>query len=48
MNLSNDVVDFPIFRIMCGKIKKELGQQAQKLKQAILEAISNYCINAVE
>ena len=48
MNLSNDVVDFPIFRIMCGKIKKELGAQADKLKQSILEAISNYCVSAVD
>jgi hypothetical protein len=36
MNLSNDVVDFPIFRVMTGKMKKELGDKALSIRNYIL------------
>ncbi|PCI27099.1 hypothetical protein COB52_05370 [Candidatus Kaiserbacteria bacterium] len=48
MNLSNGIVEFPIFRVMAGKMKKELGDKVNKLKEEILKAIAKYCINSVE
>jgi septum formation topological specificity factor MinE len=48
MNLSNDIVDFPIFRVMAGQMKKELGDKVSKLKEEILKAISHYCQKSVE
>jgi hypothetical protein len=32
MNLSNDIVDFPLFRIMTAEMKKGLGKTADKIK----------------
>ena len=43
MTLANDVVDFPLFRIMTKEMKEGLGKQADKIKQTLLEAINKYC-----
>jgi len=43
MTLSEDEVDFRVFRIMAKEMKKELGDQAMKHKERILDATYNYC-----
>jgi len=46
-NTSNDYVDFPIFKIEAKSLKEKLAEQAQKIKNSILEATHNYCIKTV-
>jgi len=43
MNLSNDVVDFPLFRVMAQNMKNNLGHQADKIKEKLLEGVYRYC-----
>ena len=47
MNLSNDIVDFPLFRVMASEMKKGLGSRALKIKEALLTRISKYCKDTV-
>jgi len=47
MTLTEDEVDFRIFRVMTKKLKNELGEQANKIKDRILEATYNYCVETV-
>jgi hypothetical protein len=47
MTLSEDEVDFRIFRIMAKKLKDELGETAMKHKKSILDATYNYCTETV-
>ena len=47
MTLSEDEVDFRIFRVISKKLKEELGDQANKIKDRILEATYNYCTETV-
>lgn len=47
-NLSNDVVDFPLFRVMAGKMKEQLSHQAAKIKEKLLENVYNYCKKTVD
>jgi hypothetical protein len=48
LNISNDVVDFPLFRVMAGNMKASLSQQAAKIKDKLLENVYNYCKKTVE
>lgn len=48
LNLSNDVVDFPLFRVMAGKMKEQLSHQAAKIKEKLLESVYNYCKKTVD
>lgn len=43
MNLSNDIVDFPLFRVMAQNMKNNLGHQAEKIKEKLLEGVYKYC-----
>jgi len=43
MNLSNDVVDYPLFRVMAQNMKTNLGNQAEKIKEKLLEGVYKYC-----
>ena len=47
MNLSNDIVNFPIFRVEAATLKRNLAQQAQKIKDSILKATKDWCIKIV-
>lgn len=47
MTLSEDEVDYRIFRVMAKKLKEELGDQAMKHKERILDATYNYCTETV-
>jgi dynein heavy chain len=47
MNLSNAEVDFNIFRVDAGKLKSKMCQRAESIKQAILKATYEYCVNTV-
>jgi dynein heavy chain len=42
-NLSNDVEDFTLFRVMASSMKTNLSRQAEKLKDKLLEGINQYC-----
>lgn len=48
MNLSNDVVDYPMFRVMAAKMKDQLSNQAKKIKETLLENVYTYCKKTVE
>lgn len=48
MNLSNDIVDFPLFRVMAQNMKNNLGHQAEKIKEKLLEGVYKYCQKSVE
>jgi hypothetical protein len=47
MTLSEDEVDFRIFRVMAKKLKDELGDAAMKHKDRILDATYNHCTETV-
>jgi hypothetical protein len=47
MTLSEDEVDFRIFRVMAKEMKRDLGDQAMKHKERILDATYNYCTETV-
>ena len=47
MTLSEDEVDYRIFRVMSKKLKEQLGEEANKIKERILEATYNYCTDTV-
>ena len=48
LNLSNDVVDYPLFRVMASKMKEQLSNQASKIKDKLLENVYGYCKKTVE
>jgi len=43
LTLSEDEVSFKIFKVAAKKLKNELGEQALKCKEKILEATYQYC-----
>jgi hypothetical protein len=47
MTCSEDEVDFRIYRVMAKKLKSQLGEQAKKTKQTILDAVYQYCNDTV-
>jgi dynein heavy chain len=48
MNLSNDIIDFPIFRVEAKELKLKLAKQANDLKNRILEKVAKWCKDSVE
>ena len=48
LNLSNDVVDYPMFRVMAAKMKEQLSHQANKVKETLLENVYTFCKKTVE
>lgn len=47
MTLSEDEVDFRIFRVIAKNLKEELGDQANKIKEKILDQTYKYCTDTV-
>lgn len=47
MTLSEDEVNFRIFRVMAKKIKEQLGDAADKIRIAVLDATYNHCVTTV-
>jgi hypothetical protein len=47
MTLSEDEVDFRIFRVMSKKLKSQLGDKALEWKTMILDATYNFCTESV-
>jgi len=47
MTLSEDEVDYRIFRVMCKKLKQQLGDEAQKIMDKIIEATYQHCVDTV-
>ena len=48
MNISNDVVDYPFFRVMAGELKLKLAEAANSLKMKILKGCEDWCRNTVQ
>lgn len=48
MTLSEDDVDFRIFRVSTNRLKQELGDQAKQVKERILQATYDYCASTVQ
>ena len=47
MNLSNDIVDFPLFRVIATGMKTGLSHQAFKIKDKLQKQVSEWCKNSV-
>lgn len=47
MTLSEDEVDFRIFRVMAKRLKEQLAEAAAKIKQEILDATYKHCTDTV-
>lgn len=47
MTLSEDEVDYRLFRVMAKKLKTQLGDKALEWKNMILDATYNYCVDTV-
>lgn len=48
MNISNDVEDYPFFRVMAGELKTKLSEAANSLKLKILKGCEEWCRNTVQ
>ncbi len=48
LNLTSDTVDFPIFRLLAANAKEYLSHQAEKIRNALLDAVYLYCQKSVE
>ena len=47
MNLSNDYVDTPMFRVQAQKLKDTLSQAALKLRNRVIESVEKWCNDTV-
>jgi len=47
MTLSQDEVDFRVFQVVCKKMKQELGDKANQIKDLILTETYKYCNKTV-
>lgn len=47
LNLSNDIVDYPLFRVMAQNMKQNLSHQAFKIREKLLESVLKYCNKSV-
>jgi dynein heavy chain, axonemal len=47
MNLSNDFIDTPMFRVECKKIKQTLYDQAIKIRDKLIDNVTKWCADTV-
>jgi dynein heavy chain len=47
LNLSNDTVDFPIFRVQAHDLKTKLAKIANDIKTSVLKRIDQWCVDSV-
>jgi hypothetical protein len=47
MTISEDYVNFKIYRVVTKKMKEELGDQALKIRDRILDSTYAYCNESV-
>lgn len=47
LNISNDNIDFTMFRVLAQKIKSELYNQCHAIKTKLLEAVDQWCKDSV-
>jgi hypothetical protein len=47
LNLSNDFIDTPMFRVQAQKLKETLSQAALKLRNRLIEAVEKWCNDTV-
>ena len=48
MTLSEDEVDFRVFRVVCKKMKQQLAEEAEKIKTKILDETYNWVVSTVD
>ena len=48
LNISNDVVDFPIFQVRAQDLKQRLAKEANGIKTALIERVYQWCGDAVK
>lgn len=48
MTCSEDVVSYRVFSVACKKLKQQLGDEANKIKERVLEETYNWCVATVE
>jgi hypothetical protein len=48
LNISNNLNDFPMFRVKAEKLKRSLAGFARKLKKRICEKTYDWCTSSVE
>jgi dynein heavy chain len=48
MTCSEDIVSYRVFSVVCKKLKQQLGDEANKIKERILEETYNWCVTTVE
>ena len=48
LNISNDIVDFPIFQVEAGNLKIELAKEANRIKQKLIERVYQWCSDSVK
>ena len=48
LNISNDVVNFPIFQVKAGDLKQKLAKEANAIKMKLAEAVYNWCSDSVK
>ena len=47
LNLTNNHIDTPMFRVVCTKIKDNLANQALKIRDRLIDAVQKWCADTV-
>lgn len=48
MNISNDVINFPIFQVKAQDLKQRLAKEASTIKQKLIERVDQWCRTSVK
>jgi hypothetical protein len=48
LNISNDVVDFPVFQVKAADLKQRLAKEAGAIKQRLIERTYQWCNDSVK
>lgn len=48
LNISNDVVNYPIFQVRAGDLKGRLAKEAASIKQRLIERVYQWCGDSVK
>ena len=48
LNISNDVMDFPVFQVKATDLKLRLAKEAAAIKQRLIERVYQWCSDSVK
>ena len=48
LNISNDVVDFPVFQVKAADLKTRLAKEAKSIKEKLCERVYKWCSDSVK